>query len=674
MEPFSISCTTCQAKLKVRDPSVVGQILTCPKCGSMVLVSAPGATQSDEAPGVEETSTVSPLPAPPSLPPDSPSAETDGLPDAPVPLTTVLPTDDWVSAKSRAWRGWLQIILAAVVGVLLAVGLLGLVAAQFNDDPLVDEHTPVDTAVQPVITTPVLEQSATTEAPSQPAPPSWEDTDLSPSAPLVDRSTNSVDESTADTVATPARAEPDSTDSVAEEAGDTLAAPDWMEPEAAEPSPPALVSEVPADVEDTPDFRSAETSEETAADRMTGANSLSKMLRDVEALLHDRDDGRVADATPPAAVPVADEVDPDAVPVLMRPRPRSVDVPQRLADRIPEIEYEKTPLIDFLRFVSEFSTVPITVHPESLIWLGLSPDTPVAGHLQDASVAEILANALTPLGLGYERLNDQLVVRRPLDDFREVTFEVGDLAAGDELQLKELGNWITSLISPETWRVAGGTGTIEPRGSSLVVRNTDTVLFEVLFCCEQLRLARGLPTRSRYDVRYVDWNVLHELAGARLDHKITLTFLAPTRLTRILRHMEKVAGVRLLVDWQSLIGEGWTPETELTFTANEQPFGAALAQLLSPMELGFRVVDDAVFQLASRDRLAGRKVLRFYAADQWRRGGMDAEQAVGQLRAQLETSVGAASPVLLSIDSKSGALFVVADEAALEELNRWMSP
>ena len=38
MEPFSIACTTCQARLRVRDESVIGQILTCPKCGSMVLV------------------------------------------------------------------------------------------------------------------------------------------------------------------------------------------------------------------------------------------------------------------------------------------------------------------------------------------------------------------------------------------------------------------------------------------------------------------------------------------------------------------------------------------------------------------------------------------------------------------------------------------------------------
>ena len=43
MEPFSICCTTCQARLKVRDAEAVGKILPCPKCGSMVMVERPAS-------------------------------------------------------------------------------------------------------------------------------------------------------------------------------------------------------------------------------------------------------------------------------------------------------------------------------------------------------------------------------------------------------------------------------------------------------------------------------------------------------------------------------------------------------------------------------------------------------------------------------------------------------
>ncbi|MCE9544338.1 MAG: STN domain-containing protein [Planctomycetia bacterium] len=41
MHPYRIHCLTCNAPLKVHDASLVGQILNCPKCHSMVLITPP---------------------------------------------------------------------------------------------------------------------------------------------------------------------------------------------------------------------------------------------------------------------------------------------------------------------------------------------------------------------------------------------------------------------------------------------------------------------------------------------------------------------------------------------------------------------------------------------------------------------------------------------------------
>lgn len=40
-ELFSVECTTCKARLKVRSLAAIGQILACPKCHSMVMVAPP---------------------------------------------------------------------------------------------------------------------------------------------------------------------------------------------------------------------------------------------------------------------------------------------------------------------------------------------------------------------------------------------------------------------------------------------------------------------------------------------------------------------------------------------------------------------------------------------------------------------------------------------------------
>jgi hypothetical protein len=41
VEPFFIRCETCRARLRVRDERFLGQVQSCPKCGSMVQIIAP---------------------------------------------------------------------------------------------------------------------------------------------------------------------------------------------------------------------------------------------------------------------------------------------------------------------------------------------------------------------------------------------------------------------------------------------------------------------------------------------------------------------------------------------------------------------------------------------------------------------------------------------------------
>jgi hypothetical protein len=54
---FYITCTTCQARLKVRDVNAIGAILSCPKCESMVQVAPPPGWTPDQAePAAEKPS------------------------------------------------------------------------------------------------------------------------------------------------------------------------------------------------------------------------------------------------------------------------------------------------------------------------------------------------------------------------------------------------------------------------------------------------------------------------------------------------------------------------------------------------------------------------------------------------------------------------------------------
>ena len=45
---FSVVCPTCEAKIGVHDKRLVGQLIQCPKCGSIVLLTPPKTAQSPQ--------------------------------------------------------------------------------------------------------------------------------------------------------------------------------------------------------------------------------------------------------------------------------------------------------------------------------------------------------------------------------------------------------------------------------------------------------------------------------------------------------------------------------------------------------------------------------------------------------------------------------------------------
>ncbi len=51
MEPFTIQCSTCQSLIRVRNPKMIGQIVNCPKCNSMLQIASPEVSKSQHSDG-----------------------------------------------------------------------------------------------------------------------------------------------------------------------------------------------------------------------------------------------------------------------------------------------------------------------------------------------------------------------------------------------------------------------------------------------------------------------------------------------------------------------------------------------------------------------------------------------------------------------------------------------
>lgn len=161
--PFHIFCTTCQAKLLVRQSSLLGQLLACPKCQSMVYIEAPQTEPTQEEPSVD-------VPQPevaqkPETPPPTPQAPPE--PEEETPLIRKRP-NHYANQSGR-------IILCSMligVAVLLAVVYIAMVKRS--------DSSPPDVAVERVVTQPVPVEATLNEKIAQPESEPEESLSLAP--------------------------------------------------------------------------------------------------------------------------------------------------------------------------------------------------------------------------------------------------------------------------------------------------------------------------------------------------------------------------------------------------------------------------------------------------------------------------------------------------------------
>ena len=622
MDFFSLPCTTCKAVLKVRSAAIVGKILACPKCGGMVLVKPPADWNPGRtAPEGPSTITATPPswsddsfsrpqrdagamfedidsllsapgnPAPPQSPKPAASkpainpAQPASPKPAPLPASAPVAKDspaapqaDW--SADRPWRYWLLVGASGVMGVLLAVGVVAVALRMMRPNRDAD-----------IIST-VLPAPATDEAvrPVEPPPERvHEDPPQDPSAPHP-----------------PAENPP--------------AEPPPAEPPPVAPQPP-----------EQPPAKPVDPLELTKPEDQPKPSRIFGNLEKFEALLNNTAKPDTAPEEAPAAAPLPMDTPEKQVAALPRPQPRRVNVTARLADPLPRIEADGVPLVDFLQLMSDLSTIPITLDPDGVS----APNAAVKFTASYTTVGQALAEAAKSVHLEVLPYDKGVVIGLTKTP-RVISVPLIDLAAGDPAGPGGVLNLITETITPGVWGEVAGGPAITLKDDLGQVRHEPAVLSRVVDFTERLRVARGLPLKSKYDPKVFRLEPRTERIREKLATSVSLNFASPTPFTRILDRLGRAAGVRLIVDWRALDEAGWNPDAEALLAAEKSSFGEALDDLLSPMELAWRVIDDSTIQVLTPAALAARPDLEIYKLPD---DVADAETA-GRLIAALRRELG----------------------------------
>jgi hypothetical protein len=457
VELFSISCTTCQKRLSVRDRSLIGEILICPNCGSMVLVSPPEdwnphAADEDcdtvdeiEPPELpdpisrrerfDETAHPPPLVRPPARPAAEPWEDAEDPfeqpPPIPVPEThgdsgvsvesevgeSLLPPrlsdDGWVSPAVQRRRQWLLTGAAAVVGVTMSLILVGFWASR-SDDGSPGPVSPA-TAGQQISLRHDTPTGAQEPAEPRTIPPDHADNDPA-----------NLETIAAETTEEPATSPPDDGDPpMADDPPQDPVPADLPLPQKTE-----VASEAKASQETAPD-------DEPAAKEPPDASALTRTLQSFAPFIRDEPYRPAESADSQDNVEPMPEIeewgeqggDQSTIP---RPEPREVNVAERLQDTIPALDIPGMPLNSFTHFMTGLTTIPISLDPDALALLRIESHRPITVKAMDTEVGGILTAALGPLGLGYLQADGQLLVTRVASDdgaLRSIRHSVGDLVA-----------------------------------------------------------------------------------------------------------------------------------------------------------------------------------------------------------------------------------------------------
>lgn len=633
---FTVTCTTCKARIKVLDASAIGEIYACPKCESMVkLAPPPGWNASEAGPPSDQDAAASPAAALP---------QADTAPDG--GLQTQAPTGPSAFAQFFPW------LLVGVAGLLL-VGLVGWLSWELlgkRETPVaaVDSDPAADNKSEPAAEE---SQDEPTRPKKQTPPPEAEEPAAEPEPQEVPITIRLAADENGKLKGIHFNDKP---------VGDFAQLRAEMENLAAEHPEANFQAKVQCDYQQHFD---------DARQAITAGGALAKRVQ-----LAKPDKQLIAKVEPQDPPPVAEEKDPPAEPMPQPgPPPEPVEalpteeVQTRLARRLVNIRFDDSPLIDVVETLAGVADLAVTFDVDALNGAGVTAEQPVSLQMEMATVGEVLDTLLAGLDLGYVIEGGQILITsraRQEGAVRTVTYPIADLKAAGMSQ-DELSKLVQAAVHPGSWDepevkldVSGGELAVTQHYSA------QRLIGELL---DKLRLARRIRPAGEQTLTP---RLLQ--AEDKLLTPLTANFReAP--LERILQYLKSKTDTNILIDSLALATVGITPETKADVrTAEKRPLGELLDDLLRPLGLTWLVVDKNTIQVTTQKFAAQRMQLELYPIGDLIRPERTAEQMVALLRGQVQGDSwhDQGGPGTLYYDAPSKHVIVVHHQAAHELIQR----
>jgi hypothetical protein len=623
----------------------IGTILGCPKCGGMVLITPPEDWVSAHANELQAVGGVA------------------AVHSGPPPLTKVSQTFLTLDLESESTAGgWQQLLSRCIQSKVVWAGTAAsaICASVLIWLFLASSPAKVEIAKAPVDPPAKVVKVATT-----PKPAPIEKVADKVEAPLPAPAAPAVAAALLPDEVKPADAKPAEANIAEVKPPEIKVEPKPADEKPIEPKPAEAAVAEAKPVEPDP------VADEPTADRdppkLADAGDAHPALRSIPDLPPAIDIKPLPDEKP-APLPVT------AAKLVKQAAPLAIDADACLDDVIPSLELKDVPFARAFAIVSTMSTLPITLDADAMRREGVSPRDSVSVSLKASTVEKALEEIASRRGLGVEVEKGQVVITAPpemTDAVKTVTYTVSDLCE-NAATAAELSELLQKFVAPDTWKAEGGHGTIEIEEGTFKIAQTGAVHHEIVIFCEKLRIARGLPQRSKLDANRLRLASAYSQAKPVLGKPVSANFHDPTTLVQVLDTLGSRTGVDILIDRQSLAAAGMSDKLEVSYAIEKQPLEAALDGLLRPLSLGFRAIDSHTLQVAPQKDLDRRVQWEIYPVGKLLSTEVTGRDLIALTKQSVAPSSWAARGLIL-YDSPSKSLIVAQSPAVHAALTRYLA-
>ncbi len=704
VEPFSILCKSCTAKLRVKQPNAIGQSLACPKCGEMVRVIPPEdwvpppeiadriaqqiksepkgfdfddienilkkSDQANQKTGEEPTQKMPTIPPRQQSPvgsrkPKSKSKLTDADANANSPI---LPNADWTSQQSNQRRKWLIIGVSIVGGVILIGSVITAIILNRSgneNNRLAKNEIVADTD----------SQNATDKTNET------QDTNKKDDTTENKQPVDQTDKT---------KTEVDNSNSVAGQVAEGNSPPestgDTTDPINNEVNPKNLVeAEIPADKVNPQDD---ETKLPLTENPMNGGD-IDAPRNPLAGILEPKDDALLKRdlLTPEAKVDselselanllqqsggsigelhdIARSIAIIGAPkyFILKPEPLKVDWATKKGLKIEGVRCENIPLVWFLRDMSKITGIGFKLDWPSFLAAGIPLETTISVDLQDTTVEDVINAVLADLNLESEEKNGAVVIRvKNNGKLVSKTYKLRDIDDPDGDKTSKLIDSTKTIFAPKSWNRDKEPASISLVGNTVVVEQTSDVQFYMARYFEGLVAAYELQRNPIDDEAKAKLSTSFESLQKKLDQKHGLKIGPQIRLEDYLTRLQKRSGVAVLVDWAELQRLGWNVETFVPGDMEEETVGGLIEQIAHSMKLTTHVIDEDTIELTSFDTASRYIELEVYPCADIIAGAVRAEQLKAIVEDTISRMIGKQSYVNVVYDSASQCFVVISPQ------------